>query len=507
MQEILASEVALCTSEDHVCKAENLLARDIDKKWKCGSPCGKQASVILQFSKPQQISCIEICNEGSAFVEVLVGKSATPEQDYQVILVMSFFMTPDESRRLNNLNSLRTFDSDKLSKESADGKWEKVKIVCTQPYNKSLKFGLSYIKFYSSFDNEMKMPSLGSSNVRSPVASVKRKSDHSGVSSPSKKKQSTLNFEKTSSPLLKEKSGENKSPQSAKAVKKELGSSPSTASTSATPKPTPQPQEIGDILRGVVFVLSGFQNPFRAEIREKAVSMGAKYMSDWGPNCTHLICAFANTPKYQHVKSQGGCIVRKDWVTACHKKKQKLPTKRYIFVSVGSSSEDEECSEVQKAPAVDEEQDDVNNEQSSDSNGKTHSRKQDVDPQKDPYEGTTDENTDNEAMEMDGIDDSELSIPELPDFFTGKRFLLYGTFPGNEGRMLYRYITAFNGMTEEYMNENVNFVISAQPWDDNFYEALTENPHLAFVKPQWIYSCNKKGRSLPHQPFVVVPQE
>uniref|UniRef100_A0A8C4QIK6 DNA repair protein XRCC1 n=1 Tax=Eptatretus burgeri TaxID=7764 RepID=A0A8C4QIK6_EPTBU len=488
-----------------VCKAENLLARDVDKKWKCGSPCGKQASVILQFSKPQHIGCIEICNEGSAFVEVLVGKSATPEQDYQVILVMSFFMTPDESRRLTNLNSVRTFDSDKLSKEAADGKWEKVKIVCTQPYNKSLKFGLSYIKFYSSSDNEMKTPSLGSSNVRSPVALGKRKLEHAGVSSPPKKKQSTLNFEKTSSPLLKEKSGENKSPQSAKAAKKELWSSPSTASASATPKPTSQPQEIGDILKGVVFVLSGFQNPFRAEIRDKAVSMGAKYMPDWGPNCTHLICAFANTPKYQHVKSQGGCIVRKDWVIACHKTKQKLPSKRYLFVGVESSSEDDDES-IEAQKTVEEEQDDVNNEQSSDSNGKTH-RKQEVDPEKDPYEGTTDENTDNEAMEMDGIDDSELSIPELPDFFTGKHFLLYGTFPGNEGRMLYRYITAFNGTTEEYMNENVNFVISAQPWDDNFYEALTENPHLAFVKPQWIYSCNKKGRSLPHQPFVVVPQE
>ena len=40
---------------------------------------------------------------------------------------------------------------------------------------------------------------------------------------------------------------------------------------------------------GVIFALSGFKNPFRGELREKAMEMGAKYEPDWSPKCTHLV--------------------------------------------------------------------------------------------------------------------------------------------------------------------------------------------------------------------------
>lgn len=43
------------------------------------------------------------------------------------------------------------------------------------------------------------------------------------------------------------------------------------------------------IMEGVVFVLSGFQNPFRGELREKALNMGAKYQPDWTSDSTHLM--------------------------------------------------------------------------------------------------------------------------------------------------------------------------------------------------------------------------
>ena len=43
------------------------------------------------------------------------------------------------------------------------------------------------------------------------------------------------------------------------------------------------------IMEGVVFVLSGFQNPFRAELRDKALAMGAKYRPDWTADASHLM--------------------------------------------------------------------------------------------------------------------------------------------------------------------------------------------------------------------------
>lgn len=49
------------------------------------------------------------------------------------------------------------------------------------------------------------------------------------------------------------------------------------------------PQELGKVLQGVVVVLSGFQNPFRSELRDKALELGAKYRPDWTPDSTHLV--------------------------------------------------------------------------------------------------------------------------------------------------------------------------------------------------------------------------
>lgn len=39
----------------------------------------------------------------------------------------------------------------------------------------------------------------------------------------------------------------------------------------------------------VVFVLSGFVNPLRSDLRDKALKMGAKYKPDWDSSCTHLV--------------------------------------------------------------------------------------------------------------------------------------------------------------------------------------------------------------------------
>jgi DNA-repair protein XRCC1 len=53
-----------------------------------------------------------------------------------------------------------------------------------------------------------------------------------------------------------------------------------------------------------------------------ALDMGAKYRQDWGTGCTHLVCAFKNTPKYRDVKGSGK-IVSKNWIPKCHKEKKR----------------------------------------------------------------------------------------------------------------------------------------------------------------------------------------
>ncbi|XP_069407072.1 DNA repair protein XRCC1 isoform X11 [Ovis canadensis] len=594
MPEIRLRHVVSCSSQDSTYCAENLLKADTYRKWRAAKAGEKTISVVLQ-----------------------------------VLLVTSSFMSPAESRSGSNSNRVRIFGPDKLVRAAAEKRWDRVKIVCSQPYSKDAPYGLSFVRFHSPPDKDeaeassQKVTKLGQFRVKEedesasslkpgalffsrinktpPVAAgdpagpsyaaatLQASSAASSASPASKAAGST--FKPQESPKGKRKldlnQEEKKTPSkpsaqpSVPALKRpKLPAPPRTPATSPTPAPArgaaPEklrgegaepkapragPQELGKILQGVVVVLSGFQNPFRSELRDKALELGAKYRPDWTPDSTHLICAFANTPKYSQVLGLGGRIVRKEWVLDCHRMRRRLPSRRYLMAGSGSSSEDEGGShsgssgnEAPKAPrkrpqtkakppqaagpsspqrpptpeetkpaspGAQEDNDDTEAEQSegrdngAEDSGDTEDELRRVAEQKeerqppgqeengeDPYAGSTDENTDHEGPP----ESPDLPIPELPDFFQGKRFFLYGEFPGDERRTLSRYVTAFNGELEDYMSERVQFVITAQEWDPSFEEALTDNPSLVFVRPRWIYSCNEKQKLLPHQLYGVVPQ-
>merc|ERR1712059_215298 len=96
------------------------------------------------------------------------------------------------------------------------------------------------------------------------------------------------------------------------------------------------------LLEGVVFAISGIQNPLRAEIRQKGLAMGAKYVGDWNSSCTHLICAFINTPKFNQVAAVKGRIVKKDWVEECHRQRKRFPWRRFCLDKRDQGEESEE---------------------------------------------------------------------------------------------------------------------------------------------------------------------
>ncbi|KAK2909924.1 DNA repair protein XRCC1 [Channa argus] len=627
MPEIKLKHVVSCSTEDSTHKADNLLSSDTYRKWKAAKPGEKQTSVILQFEKEEQLHSIDIGNEGSAFIEVLVGNSsAVKHQDYEVLLVTSSFMSPTESRNSTNMNRVRFFGPNQLQKSTAQEKWDRVKIVCTQPYNKNIAYGLAFVKFHSPPDKNDASPTTSPKLTKLGQFRVKEESPSSGPSlqpgslffnrdnttksrtppkaspqyeklsyaaaalqasgtshssgqasssnsastQPAAKRKFEFSTERQSAPgpPPSKKISPAVSPENKAATPKHKPNTVSKASPSAAKaspaqkssvkkesqsKPKPEPKEqkakshsaqqvpFNRIMEGVVFVLSGFQNPFRGELREKALDMGAKYRPDWTPDSTHLICAFANTPKYSQVKSAGGIIVRKEWVVDCHKRKQKLSHKRYLMDGAESSSESEmevdEQSEDEiktKTPQKREVQVSSKNTQEKRNEGDEYGGSTDVDEpggdddgsavdtedelqrvekesrekkaavevkkvkEEDPYGGSTDENTDAEAEE-------DHPIPELPDFLSEKHFFLYGKFPNNERRLLLRYIVAFNGVIEDYMTEKVQFVVTSEGWHDSFEEALMENANLNFVKPAWIYAINERQKMLPYQPYTVVP--
>lgn len=668
------------SSEDVAQPAQNLLKSETYRKWRCETAGEKQASVILELERATQIHSIDIGNNGSALVEVLVGRSSwSSDEQYQVLLVASSFMSPAESKSFTNVNRVRMFGPDKLSKPVAAQKWDRIKLVCTQPFNKSEQYGLSFINLHSppedtdgdsekavaspslpghskrlgrftlkddSDSEEKKVVTSGSlffkklQKKSSPppmsTAAEVRAASTAASSSDDRKAGATSTVQEVRHPVAKDrhpvamggqspasdrhpvandklgKVGEKTSPKTdvthvqrrtSESTKRKYEDVPKENNKGKSPPPTKKkrgsPSRVDDdslafeeIMKDVVFVLSGFVNPERGNLRDKALQMGAQYKQDWGRGCTHLICAFANTPKFNQVKGKGK-IVTKKWISDCFKKKKRLPTRNYHLP--GDSSSSEESSEEEevkpKRPPVrktdadtgsrdrknagdEEDTSSVSDKRpigktahASDSVGEKderkkkedaddiydgstddetqeqpkHEKRKNVSPpspqetsssdrdtedelkrvqkeeeketeqqEEDIYGGTTDdeqEETTNkdEAEPADDVSSGSEDLPSLPDFFSHKHFLLYGEIESTTRRLLIRYITAYNGTVEEYMSDNVDFVITNEDWDGNFDEALNENASLAFVRPKWIMVCHEKGALVPFQPYIIVP--
>ncbi|XP_027342538.1 DNA-repair protein XRCC1 [Abrus precatorius] len=121
-----------------------------------------------------------------------------------------------------------------------------------------------------------------------------------------------------------EKSSEVETPKKRK-VQTENGGK-SSASTSSL-----ESKSFNKLLEGVVFVLSGFVNPERSMLRSRAMEMGAEYQPDWNSDCTLLVCAFPNTPKFRQVEADGGTIVSKDWIIECYTQRKLTEIEAYLM--------------------------------------------------------------------------------------------------------------------------------------------------------------------------------
>ncbi|KAK0163261.1 hypothetical protein PV327_006962 [Microctonus hyperodae] len=94
-------------------------------------------------------------------------------------------------------------------------------------------------------------------------------------------------------------------------------------------------KEFSKLFEGTTFSLSGYVNPQRDEIRQKALKMGAKYINNpdtTNNKCTFLICAFKNTPKIQQLKGHTK-IVSHILIEECFDHKKRYPWRRYAMIS------------------------------------------------------------------------------------------------------------------------------------------------------------------------------
>ncbi|XP_045537004.1 LOW QUALITY PROTEIN: DNA repair protein XRCC1 [Papilio machaon] len=334
MPRVKIDYVVSVSSEDPDHPASNLLASEVSKRrWLCSAGAGEGA-VLLQLQRAVTICGVHIGAHQAAFVEVLVGTADRPVDQYEVLVPRCMFSGPAECRRAGAgaagaaSDRVRSFNVEQLAEGARRRRWDRVRLLCSQPYNKHCQFGLSFIHIYEPEPQPPPRPqppetclSLGNYSSDEdefrPGAlfakyrqSLKQNDDN--VSSCN----SDAQIRKASAQALKN------IPDADTRLKK-------TAIESGGER-TPRRAAAGDqreVLRGVVFALSGFVNPQRAALRDLALALGARYRPDWTPDCTHLVCAFPNTPKLKKVVASAphAHVVSADWLHACQRTRRREP--------------------------------------------------------------------------------------------------------------------------------------------------------------------------------------
>ncbi|XP_068855483.1 LOW QUALITY PROTEIN: DNA repair protein XRCC1-like [Aphelocoma coerulescens] len=532
MPELPLTRVVSVTSADPRHPAENLLRPDAGGRWRGAAAGEKQLSVVLELGGSRPIHSLHIGNDGAAFVEVLVGSSAGG--DFQVLLPSAALMSPSESRAGAEPRRVRLFGPDSLVKGPAQGTWDRLRVVLSQPYCQSRPFGLSFIRVFAAPEEDEAPPEapvrrLGPFTLREEGGSPRRPpgalfyqrppsptpappQDPPGPSYAVAALQASAGCapkppkRRLPAPTAKTNGTPPKKPKPAKTP----GPGPSPAASGSPPSP-PRPGGTpkAGVLEGVVLVLSGFENPLRSQLRAAAVGLGAGYRPDWTSDSTHLVCAFPRTPKAARARRLGGLLVGPAWIWDCQRSGRRLPCGPYLLDGSASSSSDGEGPEdapppprpspkaakgagpppltpPPAAPATPPESGDSEDQSEED----------------DPYGGSTEENSE----EGGGGGGGGEPIPPLPDFFEDKTFFLHGEFPAGEGRRLLRFAVAFGGTVAPRMDGSVTHVVTAQGWDPAFDEALELRPSLTFVRPDWLLRCGEQQRPLPAQPFAVVPR-
>lgn len=284
-----------------------------------------------------------------------------------------------------------------------------------------------------------------------------------------------------------------------------------------------------NILKGVVFVLSGYQNPERSNIRDLALSMGAKYEANWNTRCTHLVCAFANTPKFKEVQGKGK-IVRKKWIDECDEKKRRLNTKTYridgkgdsSFESSGSeeemikttaeseknirksSSEYDTEDELEKIRELEKGKDKENEIAASEDQTSKKEKVDNILDRNDVYDCSTDEEQ-NESESEGNATLIEQDVQSLPKLFENKKFFFFGEYDPKDEGLLKRHIKSYSGSVSDKMSEGIDIVVSNNQSGTEFQKVFEDNPHTAFVQPTWIFKCHEKQTCIPYGNYAIKP--
>lgn len=227
-----------------------------------------------------------------------------------------------------------------------------------------------------------------------------------------------------------------------------------------------------------------------------ALALGAKYKGDWDNSCTHLICAYKNTPKYNQVKALGK-IVKRQWVEKCHNLKKHLPWRRYALddKEAEKPESDEEILDESSKPVSEKKERTVYDEESNNIGSSGDDTEDELERARSKLKGSPgktkspkkkEEKTTPEPVEKDEFevttDEEEFTISRR-GIFSGKRIFLSASLSAVDHLKLSDLLNEHKAIISE-KDSSSNIIISTK----NEKEFSVD-----YVTPQWVYeSCDMK---------------
>ncbi|XP_032518030.2 DNA repair protein XRCC1 isoform X2 [Danaus plexippus] len=244
---------------------------------------------------------------------------------------------------------------------------------------------------------------------------------------------------------------------------------------------------LSSLLSDVVFSISGYVNPRRASVRAAALRMGAHYTPDVTADCTHLICAFPNTPKLRLVRGSVA-VVKAEWVEDCLRSGTRLKETTYdTRGGAGGRHQDSErtgdgggggrgrCSNGDSAETEHDTDDEIEQVM------RRQKRKRLSEEEEEGGEEDRDVMCDTDEEDGEQRREEIDARKSLPTFLAGVTFSLCPELPVCERALLERYITAYGGVVLQCASEAPQYTISSS----------------SASNPAWLWECHTRGRLLP----------
>ena len=488
---------------------------------------GEPAVMEVQLGKAERIDRIVLGNAGSAMVEVLAGSSLwAPGKPFVPLLPVRTLMTAEDSRRVHEGpgKSVVIAECKQLASDAREQRWDRLRVRCTQPYAKAEPFGLTLFEVHSPPEAAGAAVNLGVFRPRqapaqpqSPLANL-RASGTSTADAALARRDAPAAPPAAAAPrrqlpgYLTQRANANEPV----AVKPAPIDPPTKPPPTKPPPPKPPPPKVdapkakrpaddapsstaparkkkkvghrvpeGEIMESVRFVLSGFKNPHRDRIRRKALAMGAKYEPSWNSQCTHLVCAFPNTPKYNEVSALGGTIVRQGWIHDQDTRKVRLSAARYAFGALSDDEYSDEHSDEGDAAAPPTEPDSIAAAVARDAQAAAAQVDADYD-----YDAATDGEPETAPEVTERI---QQLVGKLPSTLVGTRVVLDAELGEADRKQCRRLLAIMGATTEEALTHGVTHVVSRRPVAGT----------APCVSPEWVEACHRSGRREDEGPYLL----